>query len=73
VVTPGDVITEEEGYMRCVAAEHTFASIGRFPHSSMPPYRGHGTYAEDNVLLAAVAGVVERVNKVISVRPLRTR
>eukprot|EP00056_Hartaetosiga_gracilis_P015335 m.241605 g.241605 ORF g.241605 m.241605 type:complete len:290 (-) comp23821_c0_seq1:55-924(-) len=50
IVTPGDVITEEEGFMR-----------------------GHGTYFSDGKLLASVAGVVERVNKVISVRPVRTR
>ena len=35
--------------------------------------RGHGTYSEDNKLWASVAGVVERVNKLISVKPLRSR
>ncbi|OQR78555.1 exosome complex component RRP4-like [Tropilaelaps mercedesae] len=36
--------------------------------------RGHGTYVEeDNGLLSAVAGVVEKVNKLITVRPLKTR
>eukprot|EP01147_Barroeca_monosierra_P006411 gene6411-9312_t len=50
IVCPGDVITEEEGYMR-----------------------GHGTFIHDGKLLASVAGVVERTNKVLSVRPLRTR
>ena len=50
IVSPGDVITEEEGYMR-----------------------GHGTFIHDGKLLASVAGVVERVNKVISVRPVRSR
>ena len=35
--------------------------------------RGHGTYAVDGTLVAAVAGVVERVNKLISVRPLKSR
>ncbi|KAI9100449.1 hypothetical protein DFS34DRAFT_614634 [Phlyctochytrium arcticum] len=35
--------------------------------------RGHGTYAEDESLVASMAGVVERVNKLLSVRPLRTR
>eukprot|EP00051_Salpingoeca_urceolata_P023778 m.409013 g.409013 ORF g.409013 m.409013 type:complete len:387 (-) comp20152_c0_seq3:232-1392(-) len=50
VVTPGEVITEEQGFMR-----------------------GHGTFVQDGKLLAAVAGVVERINKVISVRPIRSR
>lgn len=35
--------------------------------------RGHGTYTEDDKLIASVAGVVERVNKLICVRPLKTR
>uniref|UniRef100_A0A8C5PZE2 Exosome complex component RRP4 n=1 Tax=Leptobrachium leishanense TaxID=445787 RepID=A0A8C5PZE2_9ANUR len=35
--------------------------------------RGHGTYLEDEKLLASVAGVVERVNKLICVRALKTR
>lgn len=36
-------------------------------------YRGHGTYVEDGKMISCVAGVVERVNKLISVRPLRSR
>jgi exosome complex component RRP4 len=35
--------------------------------------RGHGTFMSDEVLHASVAGVVERVNKLISVTPLKTR
>ncbi|RHZ59518.1 hypothetical protein Glove_363g5 [Diversispora epigaea] len=36
--------------------------------------RGHGTYLDENEThLASVAGVVERVNKLITVRPLNTR
>jgi exosome complex component RRP4 len=35
--------------------------------------RGHGTFTSDEVLHASVAGVVERVNKLISVTPLKTR
>lgn len=36
--------------------------------------RGHGTYADgENMVVSAVAGVVERVNKLLSVRPLKTR
>jgi exosome complex component RRP4 len=35
--------------------------------------RGHGTYMADDVLYASVAGVVDRVNKLISVVPLKTR
>jgi len=35
--------------------------------------RGHGTYIKDNQLIATVSGVVDRVNKLISVRPLKAR
>lgn len=41
--------------------------------------RGHGTYVEEGKdgepprLVACVAGVVERVNKLISVRPIKSR
>ncbi|XP_043576493.1 exosome complex component RRP4 isoform X1 [Chiloscyllium plagiosum] len=35
--------------------------------------RGHGTYMEDDKLIASVAGAVERVNKLICVKPLQTR
>lgn len=50
IVSPGDVITEDTGYMR-----------------------GHGTYADGDKLIASVAGIVERVNKLICVRPFKTR
>ncbi|XP_059151803.1 exosome complex component RRP4-like isoform X1 [Physella acuta] len=50
IVTPGDIITADTGFMR-----------------------GHGTYMDEDCLHASVAGSVERVNKLISVRPLKTR
>jgi len=36
--------------------------------------RGHGTYLKtDSQLIASIAGIVEPINRLISVRPLRTR
>ncbi|XP_051522593.1 exosome complex component RRP4-like isoform X1 [Myxocyprinus asiaticus] len=35
--------------------------------------RGHGTYMDEERLTASVAGEVERVNKLICVKPLKTR
>ncbi len=35
--------------------------------------RGHGTYIEGEELIACVAGQMERVNKLISVKPLKSR
>nr|CAG4641020.1 EOG090X09DD [Eulimnadia texana] len=34
--------------------------------------RGHGTYMQEDCLYASVAGIVERVNQLISVRPLKS-
>lgn len=50
MVSPGDVITRDQGYMR-----------------------GHGTYIDQDVLWASVAGIVERVNKLISMTPVKAR
>jgi len=50
IVSPGDVITADVGYMR-----------------------GHGTFQLDGHLVASVAGIVQQVNKLICVRPLRSR
>ncbi|KAK3828096.1 MAG: hypothetical protein J3Q66DRAFT_276604 [Benniella sp.] len=35
--------------------------------------RGHGTYVEQEQVLSSLAGIVDRVNKLISVRPLHSR
>ncbi|KAJ3206269.1 exosome non-catalytic core subunit rrp4 [Clydaea vesicula] len=35
--------------------------------------RGHGTYSNEENLVASLGGVIERVNKLISVKPLRAR
>lgn len=36
-------------------------------------HRGHGTYVEEEKLIASVAGAVERVNKLVCVKALKTR
>lgn len=36
-------------------------------------FRGHGTYADGDDLKASVAGIIERVNKLVLVRPLKSR
>ena len=40
---------------------------------SLTKTRGHGTYVDNEEVIASVAGIVERVNKLISVRAIRTR
>jgi len=34
---------------------------------------GHGTYVDKEDVIASVAGTVERVNKLVTVRAIRTR
>ena len=34
---------------------------------------GHGTYVDNEEVISSVAGTIERVNKLITVRPVRTR
>ena len=36
-------------------------------------FRGHGTYVDEEEVIASVAGTVERVNKLITVRAVRSR
>ncbi|KAF7360498.1 Exosome complex component rrp4 [Mycena venus] len=41
--------------------------------SSQLYMRGHGTYVENEEVVASVAGTIERVNKLITVRAIRTK
>jgi len=42
-------------------------------HPQILCFRGHGTYIENEEVIASVAGSVERVNKLVTVRAVRTR
>jgi len=54
-------------------ADSSITSPGQTITSSQAFMRGHGTYVEEEDVLASVAGTVERVNKLISVRALKSR
>jgi hypothetical protein len=41
--------------------------------SSQAFMRGHGTYVDKEDVIASVVGTVERVNKLVTVRAIRTR
>ncbi|KAI9598870.1 hypothetical protein BDF19DRAFT_431657 [Syncephalis fuscata] len=51
----------------------TFVTPAQVVTSDTSFMRGHGTYQEGKEIVSAVAGVVEQVNKLITVRPLRAR
>ncbi|KAH7924155.1 hypothetical protein BV22DRAFT_532174 [Leucogyrophana mollusca] len=46
---------------------------GEIITSSQAFMRGHGTYVDKEDVIASVAGTVERVNKLVTVRAIRTR
>ena len=55
-------------------AVRTIRTPGRRPkHLTLLPLSGHGTYVDGDEVVASVAGTIERVNKLISVRAARTR
>lgn len=53
--------------------EENIVTPGQVLTGDLQFMRGHGTYIENDSLIACVAGKVERVNKLVSVRPLKTR
>jgi len=52
---------------------HRLTCPGEPLTSSQAFMRGHGTYVDNDEVIASVAGTIERVNKLISVRAVRTR
>ncbi|KAJ3536252.1 hypothetical protein NM688_g6864 [Phlebia brevispora] len=74
-----EVEEEDEDYMDLDFEEEDLASGSKLTYpgesitSSHAFMRGHGTYVENDEVIASVAGTIERVNKLISVRAVRTR
>ncbi|KAI0030071.1 hypothetical protein K488DRAFT_79819 [Vararia minispora EC-137] len=66
-----DVDTDED--MDEGAGTARLAMPGEPITSAQAFMRGHGTYVDREDVVASVAGTVERVNKLITVRPLRAR
>jgi len=76
-VCVGDVIPTDmqDGFLRCDTPQAQGYGIpwhARNGHAA-GPRRGHGTQVVAGQLMATVCGRVERVNKLVSVRPLRSR
>lgn len=53
--------------------DHVVVVPGQIISTQAGFLRGHGTYVENGKLVSSVAGVVEKVNQLISVRPLKSR
>jgi exosome complex component RRP4 len=61
LVVPGQLVTDDPQFMR-------------YCFHYMSNNRGHGTYVgEEDKVIASVAGTVQRVNKLLSVKPLKSR
>ncbi|KAI6110819.1 exosome complex exonuclease rrp4 [Pisolithus croceorrhizus] len=61
-----DVDDLETGEYRLTCPGETITSAHDF-------MRGHGTYVDDELVIASVAGTVQRVNKLVTVRAARSR
>ncbi|KAF8489880.1 exosome complex exonuclease rrp4 [Russula emetica] len=72
-----EVSEDEDFYMdnnHDLEAENaTITTPGEFITSARAFMRGHGTYVDNGEVVASVAGTIERVNKLVTVRALRTR
>jgi exosome complex component RRP4 len=64
---PGEDIASFQSYMRCIRIRVLLNT------SNISLFRGHGTYVENQRVVSSVAGTVERVNKLISVRAVSSR
>lgn len=64
---------ESEAVTNPFASDYVVVTPGQVIASDAGFLRGHGTYVENGTLVASVAGIVEKVNQLISVRPLKCR
>ena len=53
--------------------KNKFINVGEVIAPSEGFMKGHGVYIRDGNLIASVAGFIEQANKLIFVRPLKTR
>lgn len=73
VTGPGEVIADAHRWMRSVISLLSSPWVGLPADSPRVDNSGHGTYVQDDKVYASVAGTLERVNKLVTVKPLRTR
>jgi exosome complex component RRP4 len=64
---------EGSGALSTLPLDRVFVTPGEKITEVSEHLRGHGTYIKDDIIYSAVAGVVERINKLVSVRPFRAR
>lgn len=68
-----DAYEDEFGVGPSSSTKRNIATPGSFVTSSKEFMRGHGTFVEEEDVMSTVAGTIERVNKLVSVRPVRQR
>lgn len=60
LVSPGQLLTSDKSFMR-------------YQSFSFLHQRGHGTFMKDDAIYSALSGVVEKVNRLICVKALKSR
>ena len=76
IVSPGEMITSSKEYMRWVKASVTLHIQHRRVGYLLDAHTnssGHGTYVEGEQVVSSLAGTIERVNKLVSVKALKQR
>lgn len=68
-----DIIMDLDDQDPFEAAGSKLTYPGESLTSSQAYMRGHGTYVDNEEVIASVAGNIERVNKLVTVRAIRTR
>ena len=79
-VCVGDIIDvdQQDGFLRSVswplaAVQKTVLLAAAPAAAELWPCRGHGTQVVDGRLIATLCGIVQRVDKLVSVRPVKSR
>lgn len=74
VLSPVPTSTSKHTRMEVDGEEVHLVNPGETVTTDQQFMRGHGTYTDgEGTVISSVAGAVERVNKLLSVRPLKTR
>ncbi|WRT66131.1 uncharacterized protein IL334_003084 [Kwoniella shivajii] len=68
-----DAMQVDEDEYGAGPSKRTIVTPGEIITSSKEYMRGHGTYVEEVNVVSSVTGTIERVNKLISVKPVRSK
>lgn len=74
IASPGEAIADSAAVLRYVAQKSWACLQAVWCSTKFDKYlSGHGTYMDNEEVVASIAGVVDRVNKLVTVRALKSR